>query len=81
MDFAQKKMPAVLQSWMTQEYGNAQDLSESERDLAPSLPYEGSSAAVHNVSAPTTDRGTSAMTLKSGSTMTVSWEGSSENDL
>ena len=61
-----------LQSRMTQEYGNPQDLSESERDLAPNLPYDGSSAAVHNVSAPASDRGTSAMTLKSGSTMTVS---------
>ena len=70
-DFLRKK-PAVLQSKMAQEYGSNQDLSESERDLAPSLPYEGSSAVVHNVSAPTGDRGTSVITLKSGSTITVS---------
>lgn len=66
---------------MTQEYGNAQDLSESERCSAPNLPYEGSSAVVHNVFAPPSDRGTSAMTLKSGNTITVSSEGSCENEL
>ena len=67
----QKKVKG-LQSRTTQEYGNAQDLSESERDLAPGLPYEGSRAAVHKVSAPVGDRGTSAITLKSGRTRTVS---------
>lgn len=72
MDSCKNKIAAVLQSRMTQEYGNAQDLSESERDSAPSLPYEGSRAVVHSVSAPAGDRGTSAMTLKSGSTITVS---------
>lgn len=76
-----EKMPAVLQSRMAQEYGSNQVLSESGRDSAPSLPYAGSSETVHNVSAPLGDRGTSAITLKSGNTMTVSWEESSENDL